>query len=95
MRPVVAEARGIQMFVCNHHTSHALFRSYSKKEFLKPVETRYASYYILLKRMLEVQDALQAMVICADWKRWNLSKTNEGKEVRDRVLNETWWATIK
>ena len=27
---------------------------YSKKEFLKPVATRYASHFILIERMLEV-----------------------------------------
>ncbi|XP_059068491.1 uncharacterized protein LOC131858996 [Cryptomeria japonica] len=63
MKQVVAEARDIQMFIWNHHTSLALFRSFSKKEFLKPIETRYATYFILLERMLEVHDPLQLMVV--------------------------------
>jgi hypothetical protein len=47
VKQTVAEAKEIQMFICNHHTSLALFRTFSKKEFFKPVETRYAIYFIL------------------------------------------------
>ena len=45
----VLEAREVQMFICNHHTSLALFRSFYNKEFLKPAETRYVNFnYSLL-----------------------------------------------
>lgn len=34
-----------------------------------PIETRYASYFILLERMLELRKALQVMVMIAKWNR--------------------------
>lgn len=95
VKNVVAEARDLQMFICNHHTSLALFRSFSKKEFLKPADTRYATYFILLQRMIEVQEALQSMVVCVEWKRWPESQTQEGKRLRDKVLDENWWTEAR
>ena len=57
------EAKYVQMFVQKYHISLPLFRPYSKIEFLKLIETRYASFFILLERMSDVQDALQSMVV--------------------------------
>ena len=39
IKTMVSEARDMQMFICNHHTSLALFRTCSKKDFLKLVVT--------------------------------------------------------
>jgi hypothetical protein len=78
---LMTAARDVQMFHCKHHTSLAMYRAHSRKEFLKPTKTRYASYYLLLGRMLEVQSALETMVVTLDWNRWTESKTNEGKKV--------------
>jgi hypothetical protein len=75
---LVTTTRNVQMFICNHHTSLAMYRSHSKKEFLKPTEPRYASYFLLLERMLEVQQALQAMIATPEWSRWAESKKDEG-----------------
>lgn len=43
VKVVVSEARDVQMFICNNHTSLVLFKAFSKKEFLKPMET--TSFY--------------------------------------------------
>ena len=95
IKAMVSEARDVQMFICNHHTSLALFRTFSKKEFLKPVDTRYASYFILLERMLEVQEALQSMVVNAEWNRWHESSTSDGRLVKRRMLDENRWTTMR
>lgn len=31
------------------------------------------------------------MVVSIEWARWGESKENEGKSVRQRVLNDDWW----
>ena len=56
---IVTEARDVQKFICNHHTSLSLFQKKSNKEFLKPVDTCFASYFILLERMSELQEPLK------------------------------------
>jgi hypothetical protein len=88
---LVTTARNVQMFICNHHTSLAMYRSHSRKEFLKPTETRYASYFLLLERMLEVQPTLQAMVVTPEWSRWAESKTDDGKKIKVQILDNDWW----
>ena len=95
VKEVVTQGREIQMFICNHHTSLALFRTFSKKEFLKPVETRCASYNILLERMIEVHEALQQMVVNSQWNRWPITKTIEEKAIKQRILDDTWWSIVK
>jgi hypothetical protein len=87
---LVIATRDVQMFICNHHTSLAMYMAHSRKEFLK-AKTRYASYYLLLERMLEVQSALQAMVVTLNWNRWTESKTNEGKKIKLWILDNDWW----
>lgn len=46
-----------------------MYKTHSRKEFLEPIDTRYASDYLLLKRMLEVQSTLKAMVVTLNWYR--------------------------
>lgn len=92
---MVAEARDLQMFICNRHTSLALFRSFSSKEFIKPVEKRYATYFFLLERVLEVEHALQSMVVTQEWRRWPESQTKKGKILRDKVLDNHWWDDVR
>ncbi|XP_059075352.1 uncharacterized protein LOC131875288 [Cryptomeria japonica] len=95
IKSTVSDARDVQMFMCNHHTSHALFRTSSKKEFLKLVETRYASHFILLERMLELQEPLQLMVMTTKWNRWPESKTQQGLRVKEVVKNDLFWTDAK
>ncbi|XP_059072621.1 uncharacterized protein LOC131873636 [Cryptomeria japonica] len=95
IRGVVTDARDVQMFICNHHISHALFRTFAKKEFLKPVETRYASYFILLERMIELQEALQLMVMTNEWNRWAEAKTEQGRRVKEIVKSDVFWTDTK
>jgi hypothetical protein len=88
---LVTTARNVQMFICNHHTSLAMYRSHSRKELLKPIESRYASYFLLLERMLGVQSTLQVMVVAPEWSGWAKSKTHESKKIRFQILDNDWW----
>lgn len=91
----ILDAREAQMFICNHHASLAIYRMHAKNEFLKPAETRYATYFILLDHMLEVQHALKATVISTEWSTWGESKTEQGKKVSRMILNDDWWVDVK
>eukprot|EP01018_Ginkgo_biloba_P040756 Gb_13500 [translate_table: standard] len=65
--PIIEKGREIQMFVCNHHEAQSIYRFHAKVELLKPVDTRYGSYFILLRRLFEVRGPLSAMVIGEMW----------------------------
>jgi hypothetical protein len=51
---LVTVAKDVQMLICNHHTSLSMYMAHSRKEFVKLIKIRYASYYLLLERMLDV-----------------------------------------
>lgn len=80
------------MFFCNHHTSLAMYKDHTRKEFLKPTDARYASYFLLLERMIEVQAPLQSLVVSSEWGRRSESKTDMERKVRLQGLDNDWWA---
>eukprot|EP01018_Ginkgo_biloba_P003016 Gb_18531 [translate_table: standard] len=47
---LIEKGEKIQMFICNHH--QIVYRKFSKVELLKPTDTRFCTYYILLERLL-------------------------------------------
>ena len=44
--------------------------------------------FILLARILEVQEHLQAMVISAECSRWHEASTSKGRSVKQRILDD-------
>lgn len=83
------------MFICNHHASLAIYRMKSRKRFLKPAETRYATYFILLEFMVEVYASLQGTLVAQEWNAWSESKSAQAKKIKDMLLNEDWWAEVR
>jgi len=85
---VVTEAKAVVKFITNHHQSQALFCGKSVLDLLKLGDTRFATNFIMLDRMLEVREALQELVVGREWKEWNgkSNHSDDGDEVRDCVL---------
>ena len=67
IKELTGQAREIVKFITNHHQSQAIFREYSRLELLKVVETRYASNFIMLRRLIEVKQPLVSMVVSQLW----------------------------
>eukprot|EP01018_Ginkgo_biloba_P013561 Gb_33689 [translate_table: standard] len=93
--PIIEKGREIQMFVCNHHQAQAIYRFYAKVELLKPIDTRYGTYLILLCRLLEVRGALSAMVIRKMWIDWRQSCSDVAIHVRRMILDDQFWVDVK
>ena len=51
VKDVIADGHDIVKFITNHQSPLAYFRSHSELELLKPGETRFASYFIMLNRL--------------------------------------------
>lgn len=56
-------AKDIVKFFKNHGTALALFRANSAHELLKVAKTRFASHYILLRRIAKCREALATSVV--------------------------------
>jgi len=72
-----------------------MYREYSKLELLKVVETRYASNFIMLRRLVEVKSALMSMVVGVTWAEWRQSDLERGSMVRRVLIDENWWSKVE
>jgi hypothetical protein len=74
----VEHAKAVVRFITNHHYSLALFRTHAAavaeekhelvRQLLKPGETRVATFFIAIQRLVDVRDALEQTVADWDWK---------------------------
>eukprot|EP00253_Pinus_taeda_P035891 PITA_35891 len=95
IQELIENGRKIQMFICNHHQPQAIYRKYAKMELLKPADTRFATYYILLRRLVEMKEALSATVVSDMWEQWRLSTSDVALEVKRLILNDHFWVDAK
>lgn len=61
---------------------------------LKVADTRFASSFIMLKRLREVKAALGAIVISKFWSFCRKTDQAASKKVEDSVLDDVWWERI-
>jgi hypothetical protein len=94
---VVAEAKTVVKFITNHHRSQAMFREKFALDLLKPGDTRFATNFIMLNRMLEVKEALQELVVGREWREWNgeSNHSDDGDKVKDCVLRSEFWKNLE
>lgn len=88
--------RKIATFITNHQRSLGIFRTHSRKQIMKPGETRFYTSYITLQRLMEVKDALQQTVVSAGWSEWAPKQiyAAAAAEVKKAVLDEAgFWET--
>ena len=86
--------RGVDVYLQSPYIT-CTFQELRKEAFLKPIEMRYASYYILLERMIELQEPLQLMVMTQEWNRWPESRTEQEKRVKKTVKSDQFWSDAK
>jgi hypothetical protein len=95
IKEVTRQAREIIKFITNHHQYQAIYREHSKLELLKVVETRYASNFIMLRRLVEVKTALMSMVMDVTWAEWKQADSERGSMVQRLLIDEDWWTKIE
>ena len=60
---IIEDARHIRNFVQNHTNALTIYKEYTNLSLLKIADTRFASSFMMLKRLREVKTALGSMVI--------------------------------
>ncbi|XP_052622385.1 uncharacterized protein LOC128127744 [Lactuca sativa] len=88
----------IVTFFLNHTHALAFFRDNSKLQLLKVAQTRFASHYILLKRLTECREALATTIVVNSWREW-VNKADEhprllANKVADTIKDEDFWDDI-
>ncbi|KAL9689223.1 hypothetical protein QQ045_033657 [Rhodiola kirilowii] len=89
----------IVKFFLNHQHAHAIFRVHSKLELLKVAKTRFASHYILLKRLSDCREALATTTVLRAWKDWVTNCADErlrslGSEVTVTISDDDFWDEV-
>jgi len=91
---LIEDARHIRNFVQNHTNALTIYKQYTQLSLLKIADTRFASSFIMLKRLREVKTALGSMVISEFWSFWRRTDQAASQKVKDRVLDDGWWDTV-
>ena len=91
---LIDDARHIWNFVQNHTNALTIYKQYTQLSLLKIADTRFASSFIMLKRLREVKAALGAMVISDLWSFWRKTDHAASKRVKDIVLDDGWWERV-
>eukprot|EP01018_Ginkgo_biloba_P039762 Gb_41019 [translate_table: standard] len=68
----------------------SIYRKHAMKELLRPCDTRFATYYIMLKRVVEEKASMRLIVCNNEWDKSPLSKTSKGKLVEEIILSNFW-----
>jgi len=93
--PWINEAirRGKQMshFIFNHQLTLTLYRKQASRELLRPSDTRFATYYITLKRVVEEKTSIRSIICSSEWENSRLSREPKGKEMEQIILNNAFW----
>jgi hypothetical protein len=94
---VVVEAKAVVKFITNHHRIQVLFRGKFALDLLKLGDTRFATNFIMLNRMLEVREALQELIVGREWGKWNGKSNHSDDEdkVKDCVLRSEFWKNLE
>jgi hypothetical protein len=88
---VVRKGKQISHFIVNHQLTLSLYRKQASKELLRPCETRFASYYITLKRLVEEKASVRSVICSTEWENSHLSKEAKGKELEQNILGNAFW----
>lgn len=84
---LIMRARRVCLYIRNHHVTMALFREHSSnKSLVVPAETRFACNFLMISRMLEVRNALEAVVNDARWTEYTNTLFNRQNGHRSLAL---------
>lgn len=88
-KEAIVEGKALVTFVRKHHLPRALFRKYSKVALLKPGDTRFATAYLMIKRLRDTKTALLSMVNDPEFVAWADKPRNKQKATQ--VSSTQFW----
>eukprot|EP00253_Pinus_taeda_P007184 PITA_07184 len=88
----ISQARQLVKFILNHRLSLSIFRKYKTRNLLRPGDTRFATHFISLQRVVEQKAALRSFVCNEEWVKSPLSRSEDGKLIEKTIFNEMFWS---
>jgi hypothetical protein len=95
-KEVIDAGKQVVTFINNHHASLGFFREREKLELLKPGETRFATSFIMLARLLRVKAALQETVADRRWDEWAEKQTyrDDAATCKATIMSASFWSPV-
>eukprot|EP00253_Pinus_taeda_P004216 PITA_04216 len=87
----VRRGKQISHFIFNHQLTLSLYRNNASRELLRPCDTRFATYYITIKRLVEEKGSIRGVFCNNEWEKSHLSKEAKGKELEQVILGNAFW----
>ncbi|XP_042483477.1 uncharacterized protein LOC122063838 [Macadamia integrifolia] len=72
-----------------------LMRSFTNKDLKYPYKTRFASNFLILQSIVEVEEKLRLLVASAEWRSLRNSRSLEADRVVDIIQRESFWNDSK
>ena len=103
VKKLVKKAQVICVFIKHNHASQAIFWRLSPNlSICLPVETRFATNFIIIERLIQVREALERMVVDTDWyillrdmRRRSVIAYMKCFAVRQLIRSDGFWNTCK
>jgi hypothetical protein len=99
VKNMMKRARAIVSFIRTHHMPLAIFRRHSPNLILKnPAETRFATTFLMVDRLVKVRQAVEQTVVDPDWNDYvdRLTKPatrTKANTARRYVRSDGFWGT--
>ncbi|KAI3816967.1 hypothetical protein L1987_10752 [Smallanthus sonchifolius] len=93
------KGKGIVKYFLNHTHALSFFRENSKLELLKVAKTRFASHYILLRRLMDCREALATTIALNSWRDFVKSGDENtrtvGAKITDTIKDDIFWEDVE
>ncbi|KAK9811323.1 hypothetical protein WJX72_001847 [[Myrmecia] bisecta] len=94
----ITQCSKLVKFILNHHGTLAIFRQHAELELLRPGDTRFATSFIMMSRLLELRGALEKTVVSDAWRVW-CAKNGRHQVIIDKVRKwvrkRAWWEKVE
>ena len=99
VKELLDRAKNLVKFIKIRQMPLSVFRKHEAKlSLLMPGQTRFASHYIMISRLLKVRGALEQSVVDPDWRNYETKKTLSARDkakisrdVKRVVLDDVFW----
>ena len=81
IKNMVKKAKSIVKYIRTHHMPLVIFRGHSPNLILKnPVQTRFATMFLMIERLVEVREAMELRVHNPQWNEYTRKLTSDEKQ---------------
>ncbi|GBG82996.1 hypothetical protein CBR_g36525 [Chara braunii] len=97
VKETIIRARALVRFIISHGAAHTLFRKVGPHvQLVEPVETRFASVFLMLTCLKGRRDALESMLHGDAWARipWDRDHVSQAKWVQKQIRDGEFWQRV-